>query len=97
LKRTTGHGGEGLASGSTLVLRILPGSAPIAFTDVTSGYSVGKVLASVFCGRVEELARRLDSRQRENSVIFGYVIAHELGPLLLGTNSHSAVGVMRAT
>jgi hypothetical protein len=49
------------------------------------------VVAYVFAERARRLAAR-----REFDVILGWIIAHELGHLLLGNNSHSAIGIMRA-
>lgn len=49
--------------------------------------------AWIFCDRVKDAAAQ---RQLTRSVLLGTVIAHELGHLLLSTNSHSAFGLMRA-
>ena len=49
------------------------------------------MVANVYADRARELADR-----REFEVILGWVIAHELGHLLLGRNAHSAAGIMRA-
>ena len=49
--------------------------------------------AWIFCDLVKEAATQ---RQLTQSVLLGTVIAHELGHLLLSTNSHSAFGLMRA-
>ena len=49
--------------------------------------------AVIFCDLVKDAAAQ---RQLTRSVLLGTVIAHELGHLLLSTNSHSALGVMRA-
>jgi hypothetical protein len=43
-----------------------------------------------------DLARRMATGKRETATILGYAMAHELGHLLLGANSHSAVGIMRS-
>jgi hypothetical protein len=92
------QGCKGPVSGATMVLRILRGSPPVkaAFRDTTSGYAIGSVLASVFYGRIEDLAYGLAGDDRQTPAILGYVIAHELGHLLLGTNSHSEAGIMCA-
>ena len=50
-------------------------------------------LASVLYHRVEDLARTLG---HSRAAMLGYVMAHEIGHLLLGTNSHSPLGIMRA-
>jgi hypothetical protein len=49
--------------------------------------------AWIFCDLVKDAAAQ---RQLTRSVFLGTVIAHELGHLLLSTNSHSAFGLMRA-
>ena len=86
---------------SDLVLRVLPesmakrmglppthfGFAPLA----TKGR--GASHASVFFHKVEELAR---GQVTLHAVLLGHIMAHEIGHLLLGSNSHSRRGVMRA-
>ncbi len=47
--------------------------------------------AYVFYGRIEEMAKRHTILRPE---LLGQVIAHEMGHLLLGTNSHSPRGIM---
>jgi hypothetical protein len=49
------------------------------------------VVANVYADRTRELADR-----REFEVILGWVIAHELGHLLLGEHGHTAAGIMHA-
>ena len=49
--------------------------------------------AWIFCDLVNDAAAQ---KQLTRSVLLGTVIAHELGHLLLSTNSHSAFGLMRA-
>ena len=49
--------------------------------------------ADVFYSRIA--AFRESSPQAELQVLLGYAIAHELGHLLLGLNSHSPTGLMR--
>jgi hypothetical protein len=49
------------------------------------------VVAYLYADRVRGLAQR-----GEFDVILGRVIAHELGHLLLGNNSHSTAGIMKA-
>jgi hypothetical protein len=47
----------------------------------------------VFYARVAEQHRR---NEQNAAVLLGHVMAHEIAHLLLGTNSHSASGIMRA-
>ena len=49
---------------------------------------------SVFFDRVEELTK---GGTASSAVILGHAAAHEIGHLLLGSNSHSNVGLMRAS
>lgn len=49
--------------------------------------------AYVFHRDLQELARYCDASE---SQLLGHALAHEIGHLLLGPNSHSPVGVMRA-
>ena len=78
----------------TLTLRIvlervslMPGT-----TEDTLGYSVGYI-ATIDYPKVQGLAGRGDSDMDD---ILGCVIAHEIGHLLLGRNSHSANGIMKS-
>jgi hypothetical protein len=50
------------------------------------------VLATVYVDRVLDLVRRLDI---DHSTLLGRTIAHEIGHLLLATNTHGASGLMR--
>ena len=50
-------------------------------------------LATVFTDRIDALAK---DAAVDHSALLGRAIAHEIGHLLLGTNSHSEVGLMRA-
>jgi hypothetical protein len=43
----------------------------------------------------QNLARSSGHRDLSDGELLGYVLAHELGHLLLGTNSHSASGIMQ--
>jgi hypothetical protein len=85
---------------SNLVLRLVPVSAATRaqFGDRTLGIAVQPEKgtpgsASVFYGRVEQLAR---GGTASVPVILGHAVAHEIGHLLLGSNSHSPLGLMRA-
>jgi hypothetical protein len=83
-----------------LILRLVPLSRATRahFGDATLGIAAQSeratpASASVFYDRVEELAR---GGYASTSVILGHAIAHELGHLLLGSQSHSPIGLMRA-
>ena len=62
----------------------------VALEDADGGLGFD---AWIFCDLVKDGAAQ---RQLSRSVLLGTVIAHELGHLLLSTNSHSAFGLMRA-
>ena len=87
---------DGPVKGSTLTLRILPGSSHARGTETVFGFADVGGPASVFWGRIQELAYSVDGDPNEAPVILGAVIAHEVGHLLLGTNSHSPTGIMCA-
>jgi hypothetical protein len=52
----------------------------------------GSLAANAIYDRIQQVARNLRMR---SGVLLGYVMAHELGHLLLPAHSHSATGVMR--
>ena len=78
-----------------LRLRVLAAPIQNKFQDTVFGFTIHPVLASVYYGYV---VRRAKSNyvEIEVPIILGCVIAHELGHLLLGSNSHSEAGVMQA-
>jgi hypothetical protein len=84
--------------GATVGLRLLSRSSNPSkdFSDEMFGFATGSDLASVFYQRVVDLAWGVDKDGNEIPWILGDVIAHELGHLLLGTNSHSPAGIMCA-
>ena len=61
-----------------------------AFIDTYAGRGV---LATVYMDRVLRLADRAGTEQH---VLLGRAIAHELGHLLMASNTHGPVGLMRA-
>jgi hypothetical protein len=88
------------AAASFLDLRLIPACpATIAqFGSQTLGVAAQSekgtsAAASVFYDRVEKLAR---GDAASTAMILGHAMAHELGHLLLGTNSHSRHGLMKA-
>jgi tetratricopeptide (TPR) repeat protein len=83
-----------------LVLRLVPISAATLtqFGDGTLGIAAQPekgtpASASVFSDRVKELAK---GGGTSIEVILGHAVAHEIGHLLLGSNSHSSMGLMRS-
>jgi hypothetical protein len=77
-----------------IALRVLSESTQIKFQDTVFGFAVVPVLASVFYDYAAHLARSHNA-EFEIPIILGCVIAHEVGHLLLGSNSHSDSGIMR--
>ncbi len=73
-----------------VVLRVLPGRIPNRFADTLFGIAFLPTLASVYY----EYAVRLAKSDSEVPIILGCAIAHEVGHLLLGPNSHSGGGIM---
>jgi hypothetical protein len=71
-------------------LRLRSGTFGVAAEPIGDGFGF---FASVFYDDAKEFARR---HQLEVGQVLATVIAHELGHLLLGTNSHSTRGLMSA-
>ena len=82
-----------LAGRAGLELRIVPRLkvVPGVYTDSTEGFAVGN-LATVSYDWVEEADPRHFTMPW---VLLGCAIAHEIGHLLLGPNSHSPTGIMQ--
>jgi hypothetical protein len=77
-----------------IALRVLSESTQNKFQDTVFGFAVVPVLASVYYDYAAHLARS-DNAEFEIPIILGCVIAHEVGHLLLGSNSHSDSGIMQ--
>ncbi len=89
-----------------LVLRILPAdmAVRVPVTGKVFGYAVPSrgegfgTVVSVFHHRVADLItqkrRRAGGRLYSKALVLGYILAHELGHVLLGPNSHSRGGIM---
>lgn len=78
-----------------LVVRIMPGDR----RDRTRrlGDSFGTWLATIYYQRAVAFAAKEPASQRvPTGQILGYGTAHEIGHLLLASNAHSPIGVMRA-
>lgn len=66
---------------------------PFSVSDETVGFAIpGSRAANVIYERIRRIARR---RHVASGLLLGYVIAHELGHLLLPAHSHSNSGLMR--
>ena len=77
-----------------IALRVLSEATQNKFQDTVFGFAVVPVLASVYYDYAVHLARS-DNAEFEIPIILGCVIAHEVGHLLLGSNSHADSGIMR--
>lgn len=91
-------------SGTDVILHILPEAMEVrGLSRDAFGYALPDAgglparHAYVFLHRVDEAVRRSRRTARciSREVLLGYVVAHEIGHLLLGPNSHSGCGVMR--
>ena len=70
-------------------------SGDVHLAELTVGFAEsGGLTATVLYNRIERLARH---HHKKPQIVLGYVMAHELGHLLLPPNSHSATGIMRPT
>ncbi len=86
---------------TNIVLRILPRSMAVRYPLPGKAYGFSLPLAdgqfgthgSLFYHRIGDLATVGDFSR---AVILGHMIAHEIGHLLLGPQSHSLAGIMRA-
>jgi hypothetical protein len=80
--------------GTDIRLRVLAAPVKNKFDNTVFGFAVHPGLASVY---YEYAVRRAKSDDAvfETPIILGCVMAHELGHLLLGSNGHSSVGIMR--
>ena len=76
-----------------ILLRVLTDKNRKGVQGEAFGFAVVPVLASVYYEHAVSLARYGDY---ETPKILGCVMVHEIGHLLLGLNSHSDFGIMRA-
>jgi len=86
---------QGAPEANGIRLRILAAPVQDKFQDSVFGFAVHPVLASVYYEFALRRARR-DDADFELPIILGSVMAHELGHLLLGSNSHFDRGIMLA-
>lgn len=79
---------------SDIVLRVLSEPIRNRFQDTVFGFAVVPAVASVYYDYALRRAKS-DDAEFEVPIILGCVIAHEVGHLLLGSNSHSGSGIMQ--
>jgi len=77
-----------------IVLRLIPQTQNNKYEDSVFGFAVVPIVASVYVNYAVERAKR-DNAEFEIPMVLGSVIAHEIGHLLLGLNSHSGSGIMQ--
>jgi hypothetical protein len=77
-----------------VVVKIIPRfqSKNEGFRDTLFGFAAGFQITVVF-SRVEEVAKDAEASRPQ---ILAVAIAHEIGHILLGPNSHSPTGIMRS-
>jgi hypothetical protein len=76
-------------------LRIVLALGGHNFHDTAFGFAIAPALATVYYESALGFAN-YDQAEFEASIVLGCAIAHEIGHLLLGSNSHSVFGIMRA-
>ena len=79
-----------------ILLRVLPPPARHSLKADVFGFAVSPILANVYYDYAVRLAVEQGYVEFDARIILGSVIAHELGHLLLGSNSHSSAGIMRS-
>lgn len=77
------------------MVRLLSDHSRNGFQDNAFGFAVPPVYASVYYEHARDLAR-IDDSAFEVSTILSCAMAHEIGHLFLGDNSHSDVGIMQS-
>jgi hypothetical protein len=79
-----------------IMLRVLPPSAQRGLKADVFGFAISPILANVYYDDAVRLAVEQGYVEFDARIILGCVTAHELGHLLLGSNSHSTAGIMRS-
>ena len=77
-----------------IMLRVLPPPAHHRLRADVFGFAIRPNLANVYYDYAVRLAVEQEYVEFDARIILGCVIAHELGHLLLGVNSHSSAGIM---
>jgi len=85
---------------SHVIVNILPHSAAATFEYRENAYGVAltsqgtgyESCAYIFYGRIQDLAKRSGV---DDTTLLAHMLAHEVGHLLLGSNSHTPTGLMR--
>lgn len=85
---------EEVPEAANICLRVLSTPPRNTFGDNVFGVAIHPILATVYYDFVLRLAK-IDNADFELPIILGTVVAHEIGHLLLDSNSHSAIGIMQ--
>lgn len=85
---------QGPLEATDIVLRIIPEPAKNTFQDSVFGFAVVPLIASVYYDYAVRSAK-MDAADFEVPILLGCGVAHEIGHLLLGLNSHSDSGIMQ--
>jgi hypothetical protein len=83
-----------LLSPTDVLVRVLSDQSRNGITGDAYGFANPPALASAYYDQAVRLAT-IDGAGYEVPLILGYVMAHEIGHLLLGARSHSEVGIMQ--
>jgi len=86
----------GTLKSTDIMLRVLPQPAKHHLKADVFGFAISPILASVYYDYALRLAVEDEYGEFNARIILGCIIAHELGHLLLGSNSHSSAGIMRS-
>lgn len=79
---------------ANVFVRLLSDQTRKGIQDSVFGFAVLPALASVYYGTAVNLARSYGA-EIDIPTILGCVMVHEIGHLLLGSNSHSETGIMQ--
>ena len=85
-----------LAGPPALYVNLVPsGHVNVRLAEVALGFAEsGGITATVLYDRVDQIAR---CHHIKREFVLGYVMAHEVGHLLLPPHAHSLTGIMQAT
>lgn len=77
-------------------LRVLGHHLNNAFQDSIFGFAIAPTFATVYYDPARLLVETASDSDSYLPVVLGYLIAHEIGHLLLGDNRHTMNGIMQA-
>lgn len=77
-------------------VRILERQVRNFLPDAEFGFAIHPVWANVFFEPIRRLVETEGDSESNVAVILGYLIAHELGHLLLGEGAHASGGIMQS-